>query len=116
MEQTQATQQANPVVLPITSLEQFVHLVASWYEVNHQKIEALANYPEHEDIKVQDNITGEERVLTGKEREAFVDGLKVAATFFGSLPFQAVPVDEQGQPVQEVPAVEPEAQVSQASE
>lgn len=98
---------------PITELSQFAELTVNWFTNKSQQLDALINFPEHEDIKIQDNIKGEERVLTPVEREAFIDGLKVAATIFNRLPFDCLPVDAEGNPMTQP---EPEAAPEPAGE
>ncbi|HCJ6328421.1 hypothetical protein K5F27_16950 [Acinetobacter baumannii] len=93
-----------PVQQPITSLPQFAQLVAAWFFTKSQQLDQLIEFPEHEPLKITDNITGEEKVLTGAEREAFFDGLKVAATLFDKLPFEWAPVDAAGNPAEEEPS------------
>lgn len=93
------SKQINPVV----SLDQFAQLMGAWFFQKSQQIDQLIEFPEHEGIRVVDNNTGEEHVLTGPERSAFIEGLKVARTIFDVLPFTSVPVDADGQPVLEDP-------------
>lgn len=93
--------QPQPQVQPIITLEHFAELMSDWFTNKSQQVDALVNFPEHEPIRVQDNVNGIEKVLTGAEREAFIDGLKVAATIFDRLPFETRIVDEEGKPAEQ---------------
>lgn len=96
---------------PVTDINGLASLVANWFFSKSAQIDHLIEFPEHEPITVMDNISGEERILEGAEREAFIQGLKVARTVFDVLPFNVVAVDENGKPVEQQPEpVEGEAQ------
>lgn len=87
-------------VTPIIDLNQFAAITADWFFKKSGEIDQLIAFPEHEAIKVQDNVTGAEYELVGKEREAFIQGLKVARTVFDVLPFEVREVDDEGKPVE----------------
>lgn len=85
---------------PILDLAQFAELMGAWFFSKSQELDHLIEFPIHEAIRVNDNTTGVEKVLVGAEREAFIDGLKVARTVFDVLPFNFAPIGEDGQPIQ----------------
>lgn len=71
----------------ITSMDQLLNLVVNWHSSTVNQIQHLAEVPESEKLEVTDEDTGEVVNLTGKEREAFIQGLLVAKTMLLQLPF-----------------------------
>ena len=71
----------------ITSMDQLLNLIVNWHSSTVNQIQHLSEVPESEKLEVTDEDTGEVVNLTGKEREAFIQGLLVAKTMLLQLPF-----------------------------
>lgn len=66
---------------------QLAHLVHRWHSHVLAQLDHLIAVPLTEILEVSNTDTGSAEILTGVEREKFLQGLLVARTFFATLPF-----------------------------
>ena len=88
------TQEANPVV-PVNTADDLARLIVDWFTDCHQQLAHAGSVPDNVNIKAF--IHGKERSLTPSERQAFMAGVGVVAAIFEKLPFEFVPVQEEGE-------------------
>lgn len=74
-------------VKPVTSVEDLVNILVNWHSNVNAQLTHLAESPADVGLEVTDQDSGEVKLLTGVEREAFIQGLLVAKTTFATLPF-----------------------------
>ena len=70
----------------------------TWHEDNMAHLNHLLTFPEEDELVVENNATGEEVILTGKEREAFFLGIEVAISSVKEFPLQKVSTE--GEPTE----------------
>lgn len=67
----------------------------TWHEDNMAHLNHLLAFPKEDELVVENNSTGEEVILTGKEREAFFTGIEVAIASLKEFPLQKVATEEE---------------------
>lgn len=95
-----SNQAAQPNIIPVESVDQFVHLITAWHSQKMKELEQALAVPEGVAVEVTDDKAGtvEEVMLTGDAHKAFRAGLSTAMTALGNLPFVSLDAEEEEAP------------------
>lgn len=88
---------AEPEIIEVTDLDQFVRLLGKWHERGVKNLEHFLKMPEGIEVEVDGN---ESKVLSGDLHEGFLLGLHFSLMQLGTLPF-GVEVDSAEAPATE---------------
>jgi hypothetical protein len=83
--------------VPVTDLNQFVHLLAQWHRRKVQALEHLLQIPEGFKVQIGDEPEFE---VTDDIRKGFLLGIELALMEFGTLPFS---VETEDDSIEQVP-------------
>lgn len=95
-----SNQAAQPNIIPVESVDQFVHVISAWHAQKMKELEQALAVPEGVAVEVTDDKAGtvEEVMLTGDVHKAFRAGLSTAMAALGNLPFVTLDAEEEEAP------------------